>query len=107
MCWWHRSWTYHPALVLADVGGVELLDGQALLVHVEAPQPLARLAPASALGLQHTPAQTVRGRDRHRETRLPCYIRQQLHHFGLRSSKTRHWWRGVASTEQGRRAAVI
>lgn len=53
----HLSGTHHPALVLADVGGAELLDRQTLLFHVEAPQPVSWLTAASALGLQHTPAQ--------------------------------------------------
>lgn len=47
---------YRPALLPADVGGVEVLDGQTLLLHVEAPQPLTCLLTASTLGLQHTPA---------------------------------------------------
>lgn len=55
-CSARRWWTHHPALVLADVGGVEFLHRQTLLLHVEAPQPVSRLAAASALGLQHTPA---------------------------------------------------
>lgn len=41
--------THRPALLPADVGGVEVLDGQTLLLHVKAPQPLTRLVPTSTL----------------------------------------------------------
>lgn len=37
--------TYTSLLLTADVEGAEGLDGEALLLHVEAPQPLARLSP--------------------------------------------------------------
>lgn len=37
--------THHPALHPADVGGVEVLDVQTLLLHDEAPQPLTWLFP--------------------------------------------------------------
>ena len=61
--------SYLSALLAADVGGVEVLDGQTLLLHVEAPQPLTRLVPTSALRLQHTPAMKT-------PPRLHCYIPQ-------------------------------
>lgn len=48
--------SHRPALVPADVGGVEVLDGQTLLLHVEAPQPLTRLLPTGTLRLQRTPS---------------------------------------------------
>ncbi len=48
--------TYRLALLPADVGGAEVLNRETLLLHVEAPQPLTWLLPASTLGLQHTPA---------------------------------------------------
>lgn len=38
--------TYTSLLLPADVRGAEGVDGEALLLHVEAPQPLACLGPA-------------------------------------------------------------
>lgn len=49
--------THHSALLPADVEGVQILNTQTLLVHVEAPQPLAWLASTTALRLKHTPAE--------------------------------------------------
>lgn len=41
--------THRPAFFPADIGGIEVLDGQTLLLHVEAPQPLTELLPTSTL----------------------------------------------------------
>jgi len=47
--------THISSLLTADVGWIEKLDGQALLLHVKAPQPLIFLIPTHTLTTQVTP----------------------------------------------------